>query len=103
MPINVRKVVKPRKVYEEPEEIDTLIAVEELSAYIRENPLPMGAFTPSAFYNREGDMMEAYFENESCYAEAVGIIVIERAHSDNRIVGVKVCQVKSLMGLKEIK
>ncbi len=76
MPINVRKVVKPRKVYEEPEEVDTLIPVEELSAYIRENPPAAAAFKPSAFYNREGDMVEAYFENESCYAEAIGNIVI---------------------------
>lgn len=94
--------IKPRKVYEEPETVDNYISLSELSDYIKSMP-PCGEFKPEAFYNREGDMIEVYFENASCYAERMGNFTVERSQHDNRIVGVKIHGVKSLIGLREIK
>ena len=95
--------IKPRRVYDEPEEKENLIPIHELEEFIRSLP-PCGEFKPGLpFYNRDGDMIEIWLENESSYAESLGEITVERAQSDNRIVGIKIHRVKKLIGLREIK
>lgn len=65
-------------MYEEPEELVTLIPVESLRAWIEAHP-QTDEFKPMAFYNREGDMIEVHFENEHGYCERMGNFTIERA------------------------
>lgn len=97
-----KQVVKPRRVYEEPEEIETLIPVDELAAWFEAHP-PSGEFKPGVFYNRAGDQIEVWFENDLAYAENAGDrLTLERSMDTDLVVGAKVHGVKKLLGLKEI-
>lgn len=97
-----KKAIKPRRIYEEPEEIVTLIPVSDLPEWIEKRACELKEFKPSVCYNRDGDLIEVYFENDHCVAESQPGLTIERSMETQRVVGVKVHGVKKLMGLKEI-
>ena len=57
-------------------------------------------FKPHAFYNKDGDMMEVYFKNDSCYTKTLnGDIEVHLSQENDEVVGLNILNVKKLMNL----
>jgi hypothetical protein len=98
----MKTVEKPRRIYEEPAESVEYIELGELRQWIDDHP--PGEFKPTPFYNRDGDMIEVYFEDADAYGDVTFSkeFVVMRAQGDGRIVGIKIHRVKALLGLVDI-
>lgn len=107
----IREVVKPRRIYEEPEErwveesSGTPLTAEEFAAYTERTcsgVLPE-IFSATATYFRCGDFFEVLWENVDHYAEEVGDITLLKCFTSNQVVGVQFGKVKERMGLIEVE
>jgi len=99
----MKEVIKPRKLYEEPECVERLTPAGELAAYIDAHPPDtFQPFAPSVFWNRAGDGFEVVWESVPYYVETCGDVELCRCFETGRVVGVQFWGVKRRMGLREV-
>lgn len=100
--MEIRKVEKPRRLYEDPAHVEELIPVSDLREYVDTHPY-QGNFIPGrVFYNRAGDMLETYWADVECYAETMGDVILFRSIKTCDIVGVTIPDARNKVGLIEI-
>lgn len=59
---------------------------------------PKGEFKPNFGYNVEGDQIEVFWGEQSCYAEQLGkTMAIQRSQEDDSVVGVTLYSLKKVL------
>ncbi|MDE2095742.1 MAG: hypothetical protein KGL39_00675 [Patescibacteria group bacterium] len=104
----MKEVIKPRKLYEEPEEVVRYLSIfGELQDYLDAHPPdPNKKFQPHVYYNREGDLLEFWWDEAIYYVKPVGDNSSLELHCEmgtDRVVGCKIWGVKGLLGLWEVR
>ena len=97
--------LKPRRLFEEPECVETFYSLAEAMAHVRSRiGQPRPEFKPRVRYNRTGDFFEIVWEDVLLYyVEALGDFEVCREMETKRIIGVKLWGAKKRMGLIQIK
>ena len=106
----MKEIVKPRRLFEEPECIERLLPVSSLKDYIHGQVAAMKergeyppTFKPHVCYSRIGDFMTVLWEDAMHYVENCGDFEVCKCQETGRVVGVKVWMLKDRMGLVEVK
>ncbi len=99
----MKTITKPRKLYEEQEKICELLPISDLAQWIKDYPVPSDfVFKPIVHWNRDGNFLEAYWKDDSCYAEPVGELTLMRSHETDEVVGIQIHRVTKQIGLVEV-
>jgi|ERR1700738_978599 len=102
--IETKKVVRKRRLFEQPEEVAEYVNLGDLKEYIRNSP-PPGPFKPNVFYNQEGDQLEVYWSGERAYEEIDPShkFALLRDMKTREVVGIKIYNPRKATGLVEVK
>lgn len=103
--MKTKRVVKPRKLYEEPEVVEELISVADIDEYIknRATATEKPPFKPCFYYHHDGDFIDVWLSEEPSWSEQLdNNMVIMRKLNSEKVVGIKLYGIKKLIGLIEI-
>ena len=95
--------LKPERIFIEPLEEETLLSLDELRDFIDTKCKDVQFQPGQPIYNRIGEFIEVYWEEDPCYAENLGKITVMKSQETHRIIGVQINNLFELMNLVEIK
>ncbi len=107
--MNNETVYRTGRTFKEKDEVAKYIPVSNLQEYV--NQLiekrfkePKNEFQPVIYFNREGNLLEIYWKDDSCYAESSDNkhLTLMKNFETKEIVGIKIYGIHKLLNLEEI-